>query len=162
MSVLVVHHTGLKEQERPRGSNALLGASDFMIFAKNNADLVSLKSVRMKDGDPPKPLTLQFNRVLIDEDEEGLGIYSSHLTRADGVKPDQSGLRDSQKSALKYLKELDQQSRDIGLNGAIMLDDFKESWRLGGENIKNANRILESLEKRKAILINDGVIRLRQ
>lgn len=162
MSILVVHHTGLKEQERPRGSNALLGASDFMIFAKNNADLVTLKSVRMKDGEPPKPLTLKFMRQIVSKDEEGLGVSSSYLIRDDDFKPDQSGLRDNQKSALRYLKELDQQSRDIGLNGAIMLDDFKESWRLGGENTKNASRILESLEKRKSILINGEVIRLRQ
>lgn len=162
MSILVVHHTGHKEQERPRGSIALLGATDFMIFAKNNADLVTLKSVRMKDGDPPKPLTLKFVRKLIGTDEEGLGVFSSHLVRDDDFKPDQSGLRENQKIALKYLKELDKQSRDNGLNGQIMLDDFKEAWRLGGESTKNASRTLESLEKRRSILINGEVIRLRQ
>lgn len=162
MPILVVHHTGLKDTHRPRGSGSLEAATDFMILAEKNADLVNLKVTRMKDGDPAKPLTLKFVRQMIDQDDEGLGVYSSHLVKDGDFMPDQSRLGDNQKNALKYLKDLDRQSKDRGLNGAIMLDDFKESWRLNGETMRVANRILESLEKRGSILIEGEVIRLRQ
>lgn len=161
MSVLVVHHTGLKEQERPRGSIALLAASDFTIFASNSADLVHLKSVRLKDGDPPKPLSLKFERKVVAHDEEGLSVPASCLVRDDHAKPEPTRLGHNQANALRYLKNLDQQSRDKGLNGQITLDEFTEAWRLNGENANNRKRTLEGLEQRGLILINDGVIRLR-
>lgn len=162
MSILVVHHTGLKEQDRPRGSIALLAASDFTIFVSNNADLVHLKSVRLKDGDPPKPLSLRFERKVVTQDEEGLSVFNSCLVRDDHARPEPTKLGHNQTNALRYLKELDQQSRDRGLNGQITLDEFEEAWRLNGESANNRKRTLEGLENRRLILINDGVIRLRQ
>ena len=162
MAVLVVHHTGHKERERPRGSIALIGASDFAIFAENHADIVNIKSTRMKDGEPPKPLALKFERVLVAKDNEGLGVYSSHLTKADGFEPKPKGLGGLQETMMNHLKDLRDASKANGLNGEVLLADLKEAWRKDGQEVSRIKRTLESLESRLMVRLSGEVIYLRQ
>lgn len=164
MTVLVIHHSGHKNKERAKGDQGLVeGAPDFTIRVDKQADLTTMTSTKLKDGDPPKPLTLQFQRVLIDKDEGGLGIYSSHLTRADGVKPSLRGLGGIQKDVFDVLKKLEVQSREKGLDGAVTLEEFKHVWRQGeGRDTKNISRTLKALASNGNIWMKGEVIKLRQ
>jgi len=162
VAVLVVHHTGHKEKERPRGSIALIGASDFAIFVENHADIVSLKSTRMKDGEPPKPLALRFEREQVATDSEGLGVYSSHLVRDSDYKATSQRIGERQREVLTLIKNLETQSRDRGLNGQVLYSEIREAYRLTGANTKNLKRELESLEKSGFLRMDGEVITLRQ
>jgi DNA-binding transcriptional ArsR family regulator len=75
-AVLLVHHTRT-DGERERGSSALRGAADVMLqLDRDEAGNVILSTVKTKDDQPPEPLELRLERVVLGLDEEGEEISS--------------------------------------------------------------------------------------
>lgn len=161
MPVLAIHHTGLKDKDRMRGSSSLECATDFMLTVEKNADSLVPRVTRMKDGDHAPPLSLRFQSQDVGFDGEDL-IYSSHLTQDPRPKTDDQGLGPAQVEIIGYLRKLKDKSLDRGLNGDVMMKDLQEKIRLSGGDNKRTKRTLESLADRGVIRINGDIITLRQ
>jgi hypothetical protein len=73
-AALIVHHTGLQEQHRARGSIALKGAMDHEYRVEKNSNQIIFTNTKMKDSEGPKPkfLTLKILELGIEEDGEQL------------------------------------------------------------------------------------------
>ena len=70
--VLVVHHTGVGNQDRARGNSALKAALDAEYAVKKTDDTLKITSKKMKDADEPDPK--EFNLKVVElpwRDEDG-------------------------------------------------------------------------------------------
>ncbi len=96
-SALIVHHSGQAESERGRGSSALRAALDIEYKVEIQNGIMVVKNTKMKDGEPPAPMTFAFEHVDIGiDDEDGDPIISAALEEIvlDGIvksKPKKPG-----------------------------------------------------------------------
>ena len=101
--VLIVHHCGKDQERGARGSTALKGAADAEYGCKKTDDgVITLKSSKMKDAEPPKDKHMKLQGVelnLFDEDEEA--VTSAVVVQVDDseVTPPTSEQRSQHKAA---------------------------------------------------------------
>jgi len=85
-SCLVVHHSGLGDATRARGSSALKGSLDAEYRVENNDGIMTLSNSKMKDGEIPEPMTFSFETVKLGiEDEDGDFVCSSVVIPMESV-----------------------------------------------------------------------------
>lgn len=77
-AVLVVHHTGHSQTERPRGSSALPANCDFMfgVFRDEKEMMATVECTKQKDGDLLKPVSFSLKVTELALDEDGDPITS--------------------------------------------------------------------------------------
>jgi hypothetical protein len=83
-AVLIVHHTGLVEKNRARGSSVLNGAMDAEYSVTKNGHSIMFANTKMKEAEPPA--SLMFEMVAQDlnwSDEAGESIKSIVLEKTD-------------------------------------------------------------------------------
>lgn len=87
-AVIYVHHTGLAEQGRARGSSVLKGALDaeYRVEMDNNG-IVRLENTKMKDHDKPKPMAFKLESVELGFSADGDPITSAVLISENYVPP---------------------------------------------------------------------------
>jgi hypothetical protein len=87
-AVIYVHHTGLAEQGRARGSSVLKGAldSEYRVEMENNG-IIILKNTKMKDHDKPKPMAFKLESVDLGFSADGDPITSAVLISENYVPP---------------------------------------------------------------------------
>lgn len=89
-TVILVHHTGQKEKNRPRGSYALGAGIDAAYRVEKSGaerDQITMTCIKMKDGREPDPMQFQAIEKDIGVDEDGDPVTSmvmahDHLTPA--------------------------------------------------------------------------------
>lgn len=72
-TALIVHHTGLQEQNRARGSSVLKAALDHEFHVIKEKDSIKFNCTKMKDSKEPEPINFDMMEVktgIIDEDGE--------------------------------------------------------------------------------------------
>ena len=88
-SMLVVHHSGLNNTDRERGSSALSGALDakFKLSSKPGLNTVTLEPQFMKDAKTPAPMDFDIKLVTLDGvvDDEGGAVSSVVLESRSGA-----------------------------------------------------------------------------
>jgi hypothetical protein len=62
-TIIFVHHSGLADTERMRGSSALLASLDWCYKVSKTDDLITITSTKAKDIDPPDPINLTLERM---------------------------------------------------------------------------------------------------
>ena len=86
-AVLVVHHSGISDKGRSRGSSATPAGMDFVFYiSKTNDFETSIACTKMKDADKPPPLKFLITKIPLegddwyDEDEEKqqAGVYLTY------------------------------------------------------------------------------------
>ncbi len=89
-TILIIHHTGHGDKNRARGAMALKAALDAE-YCLTKQDRLLLSSKKMKDAEPPDPITLQLHKVIIPEifDEEGKPVTSAAV---EVIDPEISGI----------------------------------------------------------------------
>ena len=81
---LIVHHSGQAESERGRGSSALRAALDVEYKVEIQNETMLVKNTKMKDGEPPEPMTFAFESIDLGfDDEDGDPVFSSALKEID-------------------------------------------------------------------------------
>lgn len=112
-AILVVHHSGLGDAGRGRGSSALRGAMDFEYQVEKSGatidtQIITLSNTKTKDHEPPSSMT--FKPVIIDlrqADEDGMPITSLILEKTDQkATRKQKKLSGANRIALDALKEV--------------------------------------------------------
>jgi hypothetical protein len=105
-SVLIVHHTGLTEKHRARGSIALNGALDWEYrLTKNASGIRTLSNTKVKDYEAPPPISFKHEIITLDGwvDDDGKMITSCVLHRYDGAVQDNRPLSGAKKIAFDAL-----------------------------------------------------------
>jgi len=82
-AIIIVHHSGLNDANRGRGSSALLGAMDFAYSCKANGlpgnKLITLSPTKTKDHIPSEPKVFEPLDIQIGMDNDGNPISSVAL-----------------------------------------------------------------------------------
>ncbi|WP_051284523.1 AAA family ATPase [Desulforegula conservatrix] len=117
-TVFLVHHTGIADKSRARGSSSLKGAVDaeFKVerYAKDKS-IITLTCTKMKDAEYPEPLAFTLRSVDLDiTDEEGNPLTSAILDPvlfpdgAEGEGRQRKKTGKNQQHALQILQQLHQ------------------------------------------------------
>ena len=134
-SVLIVHHTGIADNGRARGSSSLRAALDTEILFERTGDTVSMKCTKSKDAPEFEPMT--FTRHVIElpwPGEDGSPETSFVLRPADtcSLNRREIGLGENQREALRVLREIRHEKQqsliDAGANPSecrIFIDDWR-------------------------------------
>jgi hypothetical protein len=176
VAVLIVHHSGHTATERERGSSALIASADIRLQATYDEQtrLLELRWLKLKDDEPPAPLTFECRKVPLEwMDEDGEELTSIVLERLEGVSlpqgPRLTGLGRNQETALKALRTLYARARrnleEAGRDpsGALILTD---GWRNAVLQKKIARQrfpeLLKDLSERRLIELDGVHVRLRE
>ena len=69
-TVVIVHHSGIADKNRARGSSAIFAAMDFVFsVVKNNDFESSIICQKMKDADKPQPLKFLLHKIELQGEE---------------------------------------------------------------------------------------------
>jgi hypothetical protein len=123
-AVLLIHHTG-KSGKALRGSTALPGAADVLMFVKTNGDRATLTCEKMKDGEPFSRMTLR--KEVVDLGSEGTSCVLVPTDAIPAAKSDRGGLSGAESQAIKCL-------RDFGPAGASQTK-WREALRSTGSGV---------------------------
>ena len=127
-SCLLVHHNGVVDKGRLRGSSAWKGALDAEFHVTLEGDIVTLSCKKMKEAAEPEPISFRSCEYVVMEGKTGKQITSLALERTDERatrgKELSAGLKralDSYHAAAGENPELDAEGRFLGVH--------VESWR---------------------------------
>lgn len=106
-TVLVIHHTGHSNTERPRGSSAITANADFLYgcFRDEQQMLATLECVKQKDGDKIEPATFTLTKQVLGKDEDGDEISSLSAAHADSAQAVLESARKTRSGSLMRLLE---------------------------------------------------------
>lgn len=98
--VLVVHHSGHQQTERPRGSSAIKGNLDFMLGVHRDEKemLATMSCEKQKDGDLFADAVFSLNVAQLGEDEDGDPV-TSLVARHLGTEQDVQDAREREAAA---------------------------------------------------------------
>ena len=176
-AVLVVHHTGHGQNDRERGSYALIAAADFRLQATYDEPdrLLTLTWLKCKDDEIPEPMAFERRKVAIEwTDEDGEELTSVVLERLEGAGPRHTmprgigKLGKNQEIALKTLTALYARvRRNLELDHRDPDDAFvlTDGWRRSVEKKIERNRwpeVVKGLQERGLIVIEGPHVRLIQ
>ena len=68
-AVIIIHHSGHDAKERARGSSSIRAAMDveYQVTKDDATGIVTLSNTKMKDFEPPKPLSFKFKQIQLDD-----------------------------------------------------------------------------------------------
>ncbi|HQO65734.1 MAG TPA: AAA family ATPase, partial [Spirochaetales bacterium] len=107
-TAIIVHHSGQAESERGRGSSALRAALDVEYKVEIQNDIMLVKNTKMKDGEPPEPMTFAFETVdlgIIDDDGDPVESSVLEEVELEGIVPRKKKRGKVQSAILEALKE---------------------------------------------------------
>ena len=168
--VLVVHHSGVADKDRSRGSTALKGALDaeYRCQLDSGTKTIAFESKKMKDAEMPAPKNFQITQVdLPIQDKHGLPVKGAYLTAVDitglmGNIQKRVILSGNQRIALNCLVAIEAKRATDGIEGfAAMVDydEWRDSAKEHGLNARRFKECLDALTKKNMILENSGVYR---
>lgn len=146
-TVLLVHHTGLFDQERARGSSAYKAAIDLEISCKKSGGLITLEQKKNKEEELSPSLHFELQKVLIPGwiDEDGQEVTSAVICPS-GSKPEQTK-RKSQNvmTAIKAYEDALKEDPQVDTEGNL-LGVHVDTWRTQFYNRSTSDSI-ESKKK---------------
>ncbi len=142
-SILTIHHTGLSNDNRARGSSVIRAAMDFEYQVKKTSQTVELKCTKMKDAEHPHPLYLAKEPVMwgIDEEENSLVLIETDKI------PEK---KKRQKLGVRQQAAMDELERQIDKSeaGRVLLSQWKEAL-VDNQIIKNQQNVSNDFYKIK-------------
>jgi hypothetical protein len=124
--VVVVHHSPLADNQRPRGSTALIAAADIAIAVDRNGEQRVAKLMKNRDGEADTKLAFKLNSMVVGYDKKKREITSCVVEPCEPPAEDQSTkltpneqiyltiLQEAQPQGLA-LEEWNAQAREIDL-----------------------------------------------
>ena len=128
-TVLVVHHSGIGDKGRSRGSGALKGGVDAEYRIEKTDAAIVLTPIKMKDAPLGEQTHLQLKDVVLGVDDEGKNYGSAVLVAAAGPQKAQGKkMTDSLKFALATFVEAkrDAQMGDDDLALGLHVEDWRK------------------------------------
>ena len=120
---VVVHHTGLSEKTRPRGSSVLFAAMDQAYGVAMNNGFIELYNTKQKEGPQIDSLNFRLIEERITAFDEAADVSSVWLDLTAGVKNDAGGLTPRQEFVWIPIRDLATAERKIrAVNGDDLVD----------------------------------------
>lgn len=125
-TILVVHHSGLSNPDRSRGSNSLRAALDAEFSLKIIGDQRVLACTKSKDHEPPAPVTLAANVIELPPPwvDGGEAMTSLVLTPTGAVHRPQKPFTGVALTALKALRKL----AGGGIEARVPVGDWRKEF----------------------------------
>lgn len=168
-AVLIVHHSGVMDNGRGRGSSALRAAVDTEIVCERTDRTVTLRCTKSKDAPEFEPMALEARTVELPwNDDEGEPETSFAMFKVDAPaarsEATATGMGGNQRKALEILREMYAECRGnlskAGHDPAgalVRLEDWRARSGLGH---KRFPEVKAALEQRGSIVIDSPHVRL--
>jgi phage/plasmid primase-like uncharacterized protein len=162
--VMVVHHSGVADKDRSRGSTALKGALDaeYKCQLDSGTKTIAFESKKMKDAEMPSPKNFQITQVdLPINNKNGMPVKGAYLTAVDisglvSQVQKKTYLSPNQKQVMECLVMLEvslhqnQQLRPVGY------DEWRDSAKEHGVKNNRFWEVVKSMIAKDMILEVDG------
>jgi phage/plasmid primase-like uncharacterized protein len=162
--VMVVHHSGVADKDRSRGSTALKGALDaeYKCQLDSGTKTIAFESKKMKDAEMPPPKNFQITQVdLPINNKNGMPVKGAYLTAVDisglvSQVQKKTYLSPNQKQVMECLVMLEvslhqnQQLRPVGY------DEWRDSAKEHGVKNNRFWEVVKSMIAKDMILEVDG------
>lgn len=153
-TVLLVHHTGLFDQERARGSSAYKAAVDLEISCKKSGGLITLEQKKNKEEELLPSLNFELQKVVIPGwlDEDGQEVTSAVICPT-GSKPEKTRRKSKNvltaikayEAALKEDPQLDTEGNLLGVHVETWRTQFYELS--GSDSIESKKKGFQNARK---------------
>ncbi len=127
-SALLIHHSGLSDKGRLRGSSAWKGALEAEYLIEKSGDLVTVTNQKMKDAPEPAPFSFESVEYVVLETATGKEITSLALEPTDEKPARVERISAGQKRALDSFYEAAKANPILDEDGAF-LGVHVEDWR---------------------------------
>jgi len=162
--VMVVHHSGVADKDRSRGSTALKGALDaeYKCQLDSGTKTIAFESKKMKDAEMPSPKNFQITQVdLPINNKNGMPVKGAYLTAVDisglvSQVQKKTYLSPNQKQVMECLVMLEvslfqnHQLRPVGY------DEWRDSAKEHGVKNNRFWEVVKSMIAKDMILEVDG------
>ena len=162
--VMVVHHSGVADKDRSRGSTALKGALDaeYKCQLDSGTKTIAFESKKMKDAEMPSPKNFQITQVdLPINNKNGMPVKGAYLTAVDisglvSQVQKKTYLSPNQKQVMECLVMLEvslfqnHQLRPVGY------DEWRDSAKEHGVKNNRFWEVVKSMIAKEMILEVDG------
>jgi phage/plasmid primase-like uncharacterized protein len=162
--VMVVHHSGVADKDRSRGSTALKGALDaeYKCQLDSGTKTIAFESKKMKDAEMPNPKNFQITQVdLPINNKNGMPVKGAYLTAVDisglvSQVQKKTYLSPNQKQVMECLVMLEvslfqnHQLRPVGY------DEWRDSAKEHGVKNNRFWEVVKSMIAKDMILEVDG------
>jgi phage/plasmid primase-like uncharacterized protein len=167
--VLVVHHSGVADKDRSRGSTALKGALDaeYRCQLDSGTKTIAFESKKMKDAEMPAPKNFQITQVdLPIQDKHGLAVKGAYLTAVDisGLTSSiqkKTYLAGNQRKTLDCLVAIQMNHEKNGILDLVTYDEWRESAKEHGIKSNRFREVVDSLVKKLLVLEDSRGYRTR-
>ena len=126
--VMAVHHSGVSETSRGRGSSVLRAALDAEFKVSRDGEVVRMESTKMKDAERPKPLSFALEDVPLGETIEGEAYGSAALRETEYSPEAENKLTPSMRRALETFRKAAKEAPTMDEDGRF-LGVHVEDWR---------------------------------
>lgn len=151
-AILVVHHTGLSDANRSRGSSALLGAMDFAYQCKvDGAKHISLISSKTKDHKSPEIKVFEPLDIQLGVDDDGNPISSVVIVETSAPLKNNK-LSTAQRIALDALKTVI--AKGDSTEGGWKVEAFAQNIA----QTDNPDNKRKAFDRAKKALLDQGLI----
>lgn len=162
--VMVVHHSGVADKDRSRGSTALKGALDaeYKCQLDSGTKTIAFESKKMKDAEMPSPKNFQITQVdLPINNKNGMPVKGAYLTAVDisglvSQVQKKTYLSPNQKQVMECLVMLEvslhqnQQLRPVGY------DEWRDSAKEHGVKNNRFWEVVKSMISKDLVVEVDG------
>ena len=162
--VMVVHHSGVADKDRSRGSTALKGALDaeYRCQLDSGTKSIAFESKKMKDAEMPSPKNFQITQVdLPINNKNGMPVKGAYLTAVDisglvSQVQKKTYLSPNQKQVMECLVMLELSLFQNHQLRPVTYDEWRDSAKEHGVKNNRFWEVVKSMIAKDMILEVDG------
>lgn len=128
-TVLIIHHSGHSDKQRPRGAGSLKGALDAEYMVKRQGEIVSVTSPKMKDAPDIEPLAFKLKSIDVGVTEDGEVFTSAVLEETQAQRQKGPVLTGNNKLAMEtFLRAKANAGAANDPSVAVHLEDWRSEF----------------------------------
>ena len=162
--VMVVHHSGVADKDRSRGSTALKGALDaeYKCQLDSGTKTIAFESKKMKDAEMPLPKNFQITQVdLPINNKNGMPVKGAYLTAVDisglvSQVQKKTYLSPNQKQVMECLVMLEVSLHQNQQLRAVGYDEWRDSAKEHGVKNNRFWEVVKSMINKEMVIEVDG------
>jgi phage/plasmid primase-like uncharacterized protein len=162
--VMVVHHSGVADKDRSRGSTALKGALDaeYKCQLDSGTKTIAFESKKMKDAEMPSPKNFQITQVdLPINNKNGMPVKGAYLTAVDisglvSQVQKKTYLSPNQKQVMECLVMLEVSLHQNHQLRPVGYDEWRDSAKEHGVKNNRFWEVVKSMINKEMVIEVDG------
>jgi phage/plasmid primase-like uncharacterized protein len=162
--VMVVHHSGVADKDRSRGSTALKGALDaeYKCQLDSGTKTIAFESKKMKDAEMPSPKNFQITQVdLPINNKNGMPVKGAYLTAVDisglvSQVQKKTYLSPNQKQVMECLVMLEVSLHQNHQLRPVGYDEWRDSAKEHGVKNNRFWEVVKSMISKDLVVEVDG------